>query len=107
MGLLCGAAGFMQRTPALMGRALLWSLPPIAAFTLAVALAGLAYGWLRTAPVKAGRYTDWFLPGKIDNLRLFLCAGYMHNAAYLGGALSIPAAWLFHVIFRIQNPIPG
>ncbi len=105
LGLLCGAAGFMQRTPALMGRALLWSLPLIAAFTLAIALLGLAYGWAQTAAIERESYAGWFIPHNVENLRRFLCAGYMHNSAYLGGALSIPAAWLFHIIFRTQSPI--
>ncbi|MGO9486843.1 MAG: hypothetical protein ACLPX9_20105 [Rhodomicrobium sp.] len=114
LGVLCGAAGFMQRTPALMGRALLWSLPLIAAFTLAIALAGLAYGWLQTAAIERESLAahtvvgiGWFIPPGVENLRRFLCAGYMHNAAYLGGALSIPAAWLFHFVFRAQTSIPG
>ena len=107
LGLLCGAAGFMQRTPALMQRALLWSLPLIAGFTLAVALAGLAYGWAETASIDRASYGGWFIPPGVEDLRRFLCAGYMHNAAYLGGALSIPAAWLFHFAFRAYNPLAG
>jgi hypothetical protein len=105
LGVLCGAAGFMQRTPSLMGRSLLWSLPLIAGFTLAIALAGLAYGWLQTGTIERGSYTGWYIPQNVEDLRRFLCAGYMHNAAYLGGALSIPAAWLFHVIFRAYAPL--
>src|ERR1700676_2970104 len=38
LGLLCGSAGFVQRSPALMRRALSWSLLAIPAFTLAIAL---------------------------------------------------------------------
>jgi hypothetical protein len=37
----------------------------------------------------------------LKELRPYLCAGYMHNAAYLGGALSVPAVWRFHVVFRM------
>jgi hypothetical protein len=107
MGVLCGAAGFMQRTPALMRRALLWSLPLIAGFTLAAALAGLAYGWVQTASVDGANCAGWFIPPDIEDLRRFLCAGYMHNAAYLGGAMSIPAAWTFLLVFRAYNPPPG
>ena len=43
------------------------------------------------------------LPPDVHELRRFLCAGYMHNAAYLGGGLSVPTAWLFHFIFRARN----
>ena len=108
LGVLCGAAGFMQRTPALMARSLVWSLPGIAVFTLAVALAGLAYGGLQTSPADYPRLdmqsAGWYVPPGVMHLRRFLCAGYMHNAAYLGGVLAIPAAWLFHIIFRALVP---
>ena len=101
LGALCGVAGFIQRSPASMGRALTWSLPAMTAFTLAVALAGLAYGWAQTQTINPGSYRGWFIPPGVKDLRAFLCAGYMHNFAYLGGALSIPAAWIFHLIFRV------
>ena len=52
LGALCGVAGFIQRSPASMGRALTWSLPAMTAFTLAVALAGLAYGWAQTQTIE-------------------------------------------------------
>jgi hypothetical protein len=101
LGLLCGVAGFVQRSTALMRSALAWSVPFIVAFTLAVALAGLAYGWQQTEAINLATYRSWFVPHDVKELRRFLCAGYMHNSAYLGGALSVPAAWLFHVIFRM------
>jgi hypothetical protein len=109
LGILCGLAGFIQRSPSFMRRALIWSLPLIVAFTLAIALAGLAYGWCRTGTIDLPSYRGWFIPADINELRRFLCAGYMHNAAYLGGGLSVPATWLFHLIFRARNskqPIP-
>jgi hypothetical protein len=89
-----------------MARALTWSLPAISAFTLTVALAGLAYGWQQTAAVDLASNRAWFVPPGVNDLRHFLCAGYMHNAAYLGGALSIPAAWLFHLVFRANSATP-
>jgi hypothetical protein len=100
LGLLCGAAGLIQRSPRLMWQALLWSLLVIVAFTLTVALTGLGVGWMRTQTFDIANYRGWFIPANVNDLRRFLCAGYMHNAAYLGGALSIPVAWLFHFIFR-------
>ena len=103
LGLLCGAAGFVQRSPALMGRALLWSLPLATGLTLAIALAGLGFGWMRTETLDIAGYRGWFIPPDVQDLRRFLCAGYMHNAAYLGGAVSIPAAWLFHFVFRLTT----
>jgi len=107
LGILCGLAGFMQRSPSLMRRALIWSLPVIAAFTLAVALAGLAYGWHQTTTIDLAGYRGWFIPHDVKELRRFLCAGYMHNSAYIGGGLSIPAALLFHLIFRAHNLKPN
>jgi hypothetical protein len=100
LGILCGSAGFLQRSPAHMARALAWSLPVIAIFTLIVAFAGLVYGWWQSATFEPLRYQGWFIPPNVVSLRRFLCAGYMHNAAYLGGALSIPTAWFFHLIVR-------
>ena len=104
LGLLCGSAGFVQRSPALMRRALIWSLLVITSFTLTIALAGLVYGWWQTRMIDLASYRGWFIPPDVRELRRFLCAGYMHNSAYLGGVLSIPAAWLFHLVFRARNP---
>ena len=103
LGVLCGSAGFIQRSPALMLVAVSWSLPIIAAFTLTVAVAGLAYGWVQTRTIDRTAYRRWFVPPDVKELRRFLCAGYMHNSAYLGGVLSIPVAWLFHLVFRILH----
>jgi hypothetical protein len=88
-----------------MRRALISSLPVIAAFSLAVALAGLAYGWKQTETIDLASYRRCFIPTDVKQLRRFLCAGYMHNSAYLGGALSIPFAWLFH-LHKIHNSVP-
>jgi hypothetical protein len=107
LGILCGLAGFMQRTPSLMWRALTSSLPVLATFTLAIALAGLAYGWHQTGTIDLASYRGWFIPHDLKELRRFLCAGYMHNSAYIGGGLSIPMAWLFHLIFRAHNLKPN
>jgi hypothetical protein len=103
LGLLCGSAGLLQRSPALMRRALLWSLLLVTAFTLTIALAGLGFGWIRTETVDIAGYRGWYIPPNVGDLRRFLCAGYMHNAAYLGGALSVPVAWLFHSVFRFAT----
>jgi hypothetical protein len=100
LGLLCGSAGLVQRSSALMRRAVMWSLLVIATFTLTIALVGLAFGWLRTETLDLANYRGWFIPLDLKEVRPFLCAGYMHNAAYLGGVLSIPVAWLFNLIFR-------
>jgi hypothetical protein len=103
LGLVCGSAGFIQRSPDLMQRALVWSIPVIVCLTLAIALVGLVYGWRQTGTINLVSYRLWYIPANTQELRRFLCAGYMHNAAYIGGALSIPAAWIFHLIFRVHN----
>ena len=100
LGLLTGVAGFMQHTPSLMQRALLRSLPLVMGVALVVALGGLVYGWAQTAHVDLSRYRGWYIPAGLENLRAFLCAGYMHNAAYMGGLLAVPAAWAFHWVVK-------
>jgi len=106
LGFLGGLAGFVQRSPVLMWRALIWSLLVVSTFTLTIALAGLAYGWVQTRVIDLASYRGWFIPRGVTDLRHFLCAGYMHNSAYLGGALSIPVAWLFHLVFRTRHQKP-
>jgi hypothetical protein len=72
----------------------------IAGFTLAFALCGLLYGYWRTSSVDLSAYRGWFIPRDLQHQRRFLCAGYMHNSAYLGGVLAIPVAWWFHALFK-------
>ncbi|MBK9392375.1 MAG: signal peptide-containing protein [Uliginosibacterium sp.] len=103
LGLLSGVAAFIHRSPAKMQRALAWSLLVIVGFTLAFAIAGLTYGFIQTETIEPSRYTNWFIPSGVNDLRHFLCVGYMHNAAYLGGALAIPIAWGFHLAFWYRN----
>jgi hypothetical protein len=100
LGLLTGAAGFMHRNAGHMRRALLWSLPVIVGFTLLFALAGLSYGYLQTRTIDPSAYSGWYTPAGVEHLRRYLCAGYMHNAAYLGGVAAIPVAWAFHFAFK-------
>jgi hypothetical protein len=99
LGFLAGLAGFIQPTESQQRRALLLSLPLIAGFTLLIALAGLAYGFMQTTTLDLQHYSGW-LPPLLDHPRAFICVGYMHNAAYLGGAASIPVAWVFHLRYR-------
>jgi hypothetical protein len=100
LGVLTGLAGFVQRTPQQMWRALLLTLPLVMGFTLVVALIGLVYGFSQTAKLDPAAYQGWYLPQDLVHVRSFLCAGYMHHAAYLGGVLAIPGAWIFHAVFR-------
>lgn len=103
LGLLTGVAGGIQRSPRQRLRALLWSWVVIVGFSLLFALGGLWYGYLQTANLDLADYHGWFLPDLLQHPRNFICVGYMHNAAYLGGVLSIPAAWVFHWIYRSRS----
>lgn len=103
LGVLTGAAGFIQKSPGEMLRALLWSLVVIVGFTLAFALCGLLYGYFQTTQFNLAAYQGWFIPKDLEQPRNFLCAGYMHNAAYFGGLLAVPVAWAFHFTYKRQN----
>lgn len=116
LGFFCGLAGFMQRSPWLMLKALLWSALIVMVVTLLVALAGLCYGYVEYSsaqdmvlssslcqPLWAGEIRPMAAPGPICNIRfpkLFYYVGCMHNAAYLGGFLSIIVVWLFQWRYR-------
>jgi hypothetical protein len=105
LGLLSGVAGFIHKDPVQMNSALLKSIPVIVGFTLAFALAGLVYGYLQTQTVDIAAYDGWYIPPGLTNIRRFLCAGYMHNSAYLGGVVAIPVAWAYHfsIKWRAKN----
>ena len=100
LGLLTGVAGFIHNNPKQMKLALLKSLPVILGFTLAFSLAGLVYGYFKTQTIVLSAYDGWYIPSGITNLRRFLCAGYMHNSAYIGGVVAIPVAWVYHVLIK-------
>ena len=103
IGILVGAAGFMHRGHRRMLQVSLWSFLVVVAFTLCVGLLVLAYGYLQTASIDLVEYRSWYIPPNVENLRRFLCAGYMHNSSYLGGVLAIFAAWIFHVVVRVRT----
>jgi hypothetical protein len=106
LGLFSGVAAFIHQTPAQMRRALHWSLALITGVTLAFSLCGLLYGYLQTANINLSAYQGWYIPSDLKQPRNFLCAGYMHNSAYLGGVFAIPVAWLFHIGFK-RRSAPG
>ena len=103
IGVLLGAAGFMHRGWRRMLRFLLWSMLLVIAFTFLFGLAGLLYGYIRTAHIEIAEYRYWYIPEDVSNMRRFLCVDYMHNASYLGGVLAILAAWTFHIIVRVRT----
>lgn len=100
LGIFTGLAGFIHRDSSQMRSALLRSLPLIVGFTLFFALCGLLYGYIQTQTIDLFTYSIWYIPDGVHDLRRFLCAGYMHNSAYLGGVLAIPVAWAFHFWVR-------
>jgi hypothetical protein len=107
LGLLTGLAGFLYPGVEQMRRALALSLPLICGFVLLVALVGLAYGMVQTSGSAISKYVGQTPPADIGVWRRFICVGYMHNAAYLGGAAAIPSAWLFHILNRRRSRTPS
>jgi hypothetical protein len=100
LGLLSGVAGFIHPNARQMRTALLLSLLVVTGFTLTFALVGLAYGFTQTGTLDLSKYSGWFIPRGLSEPRNFICAGYMHNFAYLGGVIAIPVAWFFHFFYR-------
>ncbi len=101
LGILTGLAGYIHPTPAQMHRALTLSIWVIVIFTTGFALAGLAYGFVVTSTIlNPTDYASWYIPRGLQEPRNYLCVGHMHNAAYVGGALSILAAWVFHILYK-------
>jgi hypothetical protein len=90
---LIGGLGLLATHPGPRRRRALWgSLATMLGVTLLIAVAGLAYGWYVTRHIDLAQYQGWFIPDGVA-LRPFLSAGHMHNAAYLGGVLSLAVAW--------------
>jgi hypothetical protein len=103
MGVLVGAAGFIHRGHRRMFCVSLQSFLLVVGCTLLVGLIGLAHGFYSTETINRADYQGWFIPPGVVDLRRFLCVGHMHNASYIGGALSILAAWLYHVVIRVRT----
>lgn len=108
LGLLVVRLAFIRRLPpAGMWRLGLRSFALVLAITAAFALGGLAYGYFATATVHIGDYSQWYVPADIVQIRRYLCAGYMHNAAYRGGAWGTIGFALFHYLARkFKSPAP-
>jgi len=101
IGVLVGAIGFIHPDHQRMFSVSLRSFVLVVAFTLLVGIAGLVYGFFRTSTIDPAAYKDWFIPPNVTYLRRYLCVGYMHNASYIGGALSIVVAWIYHIVIRV------
>ena len=103
IGILAGIIGFIQRGYRRMLVVSLQAMAVAVAFTLVFGLLGLLYGYIQTSYYSVGDYKDWFIPANLQDPRRFLCAGYMHNSAYLGGVLSIPFAWVYQLYIRVKD----
>jgi hypothetical protein len=107
IGLMVGAAGFIQRDYREMLRVTLWSFLVVVGFTFLFGFGGLLFGYFQTAHIDVAAYRGWFIPDDVTDLRRFLCAGYMHNSSYLGGVVAIPVAWIFQFVMRLRMQTGG
>jgi len=103
IGLLIGIVGFVHRGYRRMLTVSIQAMGVAVAFTFLFGLCGLGYGFYQTANLNLADYRCWYFPDNIENPRRFLCAGYMHNSAYLGGVLSILVAWVYHIVVKIRT----
>ena len=103
IGLLVGGCGFIHSNSRRMLKISLMTFGLVIAITLLFGLCGLLYSYLQTNPINLAKYKGWFIPKDVADLRRFLCVGYMHNASYLGGTLSIFIACIFQVVVRIKD----
>lgn len=129
VGLIAGAMGYLHRDVKKMREALLRSLPLLAGTTFAVALIGFVYGVTQTQALTVDQMAaadgfeaadgaedadgeaaasvgdpvaGWSIPGGVQDPRQFMRAGYMHNAAYLGGLIALPLCLAYHLRKRTQ-----
>jgi hypothetical protein len=103
IGLIVGGTGFIHPGHRRMLKISLLAFGLVIAITLLFGLGGLLCGYFQTNTINLANYQDWFIPNDVVDLRRFLCVGYMHNASYLGGALSIFVACIFQVVVRIKT----
>jgi hypothetical protein len=103
IGLLVGGSGFIHPNHQRMLKFSLMAFGLVIAITLTFGLCGLLYGFYETRTINLAHYQGWFIPKDVVDLRRFLCVGYMHNASYLGGTLSIFIACIFQVFVRIKD----
>lgn len=103
IGFLIGIAGFIHRGYQRMWKISVQAMIVSVLFTLGFGLCGLVYGFIQTINFNEFEYRYWYFPDDIVDSRRFICAGYMHNSAYLGGLLSIFAAWIYHFLKRKES----
>lgn len=106
IGLLVGGCGLIHPDYRQMLKFSLLAFGLVLAVTFLFGLGGLGLGFVKTRTINLADYQGWFIPKAVANLRRFLCVGYMHNASYLGGTLSIFLGCIFQLIARIKNARP-
>ena len=102
IGLLVGSVALIHRSASDSLKRGLQSYGIIVCVTALSSVAGLSLGFIQTTTLSIDDYRGWFIPKDVVELRRFLCVGYMHNAAYLGGVAGIVAAWVFHLWVRLR-----
>jgi hypothetical protein len=104
IGLVVSSVGFIHYSPRRMFVASMKAFGIVALTTLAVGLAGLAYGFFRTSNINLADYSGWYIPDSLEHLRSFLCVGYMHNSSYLGGVMGIVSGIVAQFSFKVPVP---
>jgi hypothetical protein len=75
--------------------------------TLFAGIVGLIGGLVTFISFASPAPSGWFVPRGVQRLPAFLCAGAMHNASYIGGAvgLLIAAVWLARRVSWLRRSI--
>jgi hypothetical protein len=103
IGLIIGTCGFIHEGHRQMLKITLWSYVIVIVVTFLTGLGGLEYGWIKTQTINLDDYQGWYIPNNLVDLRRFLCAGYVHNASYLGGIIAIFVAAIFQLVVKIRT----
>ncbi|MGH9947721.1 MAG: hypothetical protein ACRD6X_11010 [Pyrinomonadaceae bacterium] len=103
IGLLIGIVGFVQRGSRRMLKISLKAMLIAVGFTMVFGFCGLLYGFFQTTALQTVDYQNWYIPSNLNDTRRFICAGYMHNSAYLGGIISILVAWIYQITVRMRS----
>lgn len=103
IGLLVAPVALIHRSAQATLKFGLRSYLLLVAFTGVFAIAGLGFGFFRTRTIDLTDYQHWFIPPDVVALRPFLCTGYMHNSAYLGGIAGVGVAWVYHFWIRFRK----
>ena len=103
LGILIGLAAFVHREPREMLDAGVRAYAVTIAVTALVGLVALLIGIASTKPLHFENYADWYLPDGLQHPRRFLCAGYMHDGAYLGSVVGVGAAWIDNVVRGLRR----